>query len=199
MCEDCFCRLNIAFQFKRECNESEEQLRSLLKNQSEFSDKTQEISTSDFIKTESRDKNNEYNFFLEKKIEMCDVLAGEQFMNDETSTLVSDFSSMTSCSDAITDGNEGSTETLEKKNFIKIKKSSKSKQSKALRKSLKVLKNKADLKEFVHNSEIIHTVDKLTENVGKKAFKRDKLKVPEQCQDCGKLFTYPGYLQTHMR
>lgn len=74
------------------------------------------------------------------------------------------------------------------------------------RKSSKILKTKEDLDHFLEQRRSKRKVQQVTNRDGEKAptgpsgkKKKELLKMPEQCFDCGKTFAYSGYLDAHIR
>lgn len=186
ICEDCFGNLNIVCKFKRDCEESENRLQSLLNAQYDFFDGVQPVVT-----TKSNGDVIENSQCSNLKVEFCESSFGEECLIDETCTLTNDSNLTTSYATIIANTNENSIEMQKKKRLYRVKKSSHEKNPKQLeplKKSLKLIKNKADLSKI-----------NAFEESDKKILKQPKLKVPEQCPDCGKLFNYSGYLETHMR
>lgn len=77
-------------------------------------------------------------------------------------------------------------------------KSRKPKKSKALKNREELDRCLEEQREKRKKEKLLNNTNELTAKKGKKN-RRDLLKVPEQCFDCGKVFAYTGYLEIHMR
>ena len=72
---------------------------------------------------------------------------------------------------------------------------------KRTRKSM-AIKNKEELDRCLEAQKLKRRNEKILRNSTETKAKRkgrDLLKVPDQCLDCGKVFAYTGYLESHMR
>lgn len=68
------------------------------------------------------------------------------------------------------------------------------------KKNSKTLKSREDLDKFLEEKNLKRKAQKASGEKNQQGKRKKQLiKLPEQCYDCGKTFTYPGYLDAHMR
>lgn len=189
ICEDCFYHLNIAYQFKNDCEQSEKYFRCLHKEQEilngyrlacemENNDVTDTINPQNTKEKTSCFVKDSFHISLEtdpikKEIHKIDSIA---FGDDNTRTSDNMDPNLSEDSNAVYEK-----EQIENNN-----------KSNATCRTEYSVKSEANQVERIVNK-------KAARSCTSEVVKRDKLKIPEQCSHCGKVFPYSGYLETHMR